>query len=246
VIIYQDSHLLAVNKPFNLTVNRSETTRNEDTIFDIIDRLGVLTASPESLEFTDRHGVVHRLDKDTSGILLIARDPDAFAVLQTQFKSREVQKEYLALVHGQFDESERHFTIDAPIGRNPRNRFKNAVVETGRPAQTSFNFVGRGTKPLPTTLLKAFPHTGRTHQIRVHLAAINHPVCGDDTYSPRNLYREYVNFLESKNIPVRMFLHAARITFTHPVTGKQMTLEAPLPAELQQVLSVIGIKLVET
>ena len=251
-ILFEDSHLLIVNKPAGLTVNRSSTTKDTETLFDWVERYASWPLVTSALEFNDRCGVVHRLDKETSGALVIAKDPDTFVALQKQFKDRTVQKEYTVLVHGQLDNLSRPgFIVDAPIGRNPRNRFRQAVVESGRPAVTEFELrraapwggstdetVTPPTRPIAVSLLSAYPKTGRMHQIRVHLAALNHPVCGDPVYSPKNLYKEYTQLLEKNHIDLRMFLHAAKITFTHPVTGKQMTVEAPLPPELAQVLQI--------
>jgi len=233
--LYEDSLLLVVNKPSGLTVNRSLTTKDEPTLFDWILQHATWSLTTDALEFNDRCGVVHRLDKETSGPLVIAKDPQTFLKLQTQFKDRLVHKEYTALVHGPFDSGQESFRVDAPIGRNPRNRFRNAVVSTGRPAVTEFAIV-TGFKNV--TLLHAYPLTGRTHQIRVHLSALSHPVCGDNVYSSRNLYRDYVELLKTHQIEPRMFLHASRLTFTHPGTGQPVTVEAPLPPELAQVLAL--------
>lgn len=232
-ILYEDSHLFVINKPVGLTVNRSSTTGDEETLFDWLDaHRGVIKT--DVAEFNDRRGVVHRLDKDTSGALIIAKTPEAFLNLQKQFKERLVKKEYNALVYGQIDNiTHEGFTVNAPIGRNPRNRFRQAVVATGREAVTEFAVVSQFNN---ATLLAAFPKSGRTHQIRVHLCALNHAVCGDPIYSPKDLYKEYVEMLDKHHIPVRMFLHARRITFSHPAAGVTTTIEAALPAELQAVL----------
>lgn len=235
-ILFEDSHLLVVNKPAGLTVNRSITTKEEPTLFDWIEHYASWPLVTTVTEFNDRCGVVHRLDKETSGPLVIAKDPVTFGQLQEQFKSRKVHKEYTALVHGSFaDPVAKTFRIDAPIGRNPRNRFRQAVIFSGRPAITDFEVV---TKFKNVTLLHAYPLTGRTHQIRIHLSSLNHPVCGDNVYSPRNLQRGYNDLLRAHQIEPRMFLHASRITFTHPENGKEVSVEAALPPELAQVLAI--------
>jgi len=242
-VIFEDESILVINKPIGLTVNRSVTTKETETLFDQIEQKATWSLMTDNLEFNDRCGVVHRLDKETSGILLIAKNPEAFVNLQAQFKAREVKKEYLALVHGSFDGGETSFVVDAPLGRNPRNRFRNAVVASGRPAVTSFEIAGEprlAPTGIITSLLRAYPQTGRTHQIRVHLTALNHPICGDDLYCPKDLYREYSSLLAQNHIPVRMFLHAASINFWHPVTNSPMNLTAPLPAELTSVLNLLG------
>ncbi len=258
--IFEDDDIFIINKPIGLTVNRSETTKEVNTLFDQIEQTATWSLVTDNLEFNNRCGVVHRLDKGTSGLLIIAKNPDSFVNLQSQFKAREVKKEYLALVHGVFDEGEATFTVDAPIGRNPKNRFRNAVVASGRSAVTKFeivklstNTLGGSGDPTPTirnrigsersersTLVHAYPQTGRTHQIRVHLTALNHPICGDQLYCPQNLYKEYSLLLEDSHIEPRMFLHAASITFCHPATLSQMNLSAPLPPDLTSVLQLLG------
>jgi len=174
-ILFEDSHLLIVNKPAGLTVNRSSTTKDTETLFDWGERYASWPLVTSALEFNDRCGVVHRLDKETSGALVIAKDPDTFVALQKQFKDRTVQKEYTVLVHGQLDNLSRPgFIVDAPIGRNPRNRFRQAVVESGRPAVTEFELrraapwggstdetVTPPTRPIAVSLLSAYPKTGR-------------------------------------------------------------------------------------
>ena len=232
LILFEDSHLLVVNKPVGLTVNRSSTTKDEETLFDWVEQHASWPLNTAAAEFNDRRGVVHRLDKDTSGALIVAKNPQAFAALQKQFKERTVKKDYRVLVYGQLGED---FTVNAPIGRNPRNRFKQAVAATGREAVTEFEVTSQFSE---TTLLRAFPKTGRMHQIRVHLAALNHAVCGDPIYSPKGLYQEYIELLTKHHIPIRMFLHAGRVTFAHPVTGAEMAVEAALPPELQVVLKL--------
>jgi len=165
---------------------------------------------------------VHRLDRDTSGVLLVARTPEARDALRAQFKAAQVSKVYLALVIGR-PEHERA-RIDSPIGRDPRERKRLAVLEGGRQAITDYGvleYLG------DYTLLEVHPLTGRTHQIRVHLAAIGHPVVGDRVYGPG---RQKLRLR-------RLFLHAAELTFRHPVTGQEMTFNAPLPGELEEVLA---------
>lgn len=232
--LFEDSSLFVINKPAGLTVNRSDTTGSEETLFDALDRRGLVVS--DDFEFNNRRGVVHRLDRDTSGVLIIAKTPLAFLELQRQFKAHLVKKEYAALVYGQMGSNVlENFVVNAPIGRNPRNRIRQAVVAGGREAVTEFAVTSKFDK---ATLLAAFPQSGRTHQIRVHLAALNHAVCGDPIYSPKDLLKDYEAWLFKNLIPPRMFLHAAKITFTHPVTGKSMSVESPLPPELAQVLKI--------
>ena len=231
-VIFEDDDFLVIDKPAGLVVNRAETQRGE-TLQDWaalrlpLDKLGVAQGlAPLEGDFVRRSGIVHRLDKETSGVLMIAKNEEAFINLQRQFKRRKVEKEYLALVFGRIEEKE--FVIDAPVARNPKNRMKFAVVEGGRPAKTRV-LVGRhyGEK---FTLLKVFPQTGRTHQIRAHLTAFNHPIVGDALYAGRKRGRE------SRKWCPRQFLHASKIGFKHPKTEKWVSFESKLPEDLEGVL----------
>ena len=199
-IIYQDDDVLVVNKPPGLVIDR------------------------EALETPDRL-VVHRLDKDTSGLLVFAKTEEALENLQQQFKERDVKKRYLALVRGKVEP--RSGTIDKPIGRAPKGIGKFVVVEGGRPSVTKYvaaEFYSA------QTLLDVTPLTGRTHQIRVHLKSIGHPIVGDKLYASRRQQREDEKIIE------RQFLHAYRLGFEHPRTGEWLTFEIGLPEDLQKVL----------
>ena len=223
-IIYQDDRLLAVDKPAGMVVNISKTSP-EGTLQEVFIPLINKSDNPES-EFNERGGIVHRLDKDTSGVLVAAKDEETFNLLQKQFKERQVVKEYLALVHGKIDDEV--FEVNAPIKRNPRNRFKNAIVKEGKEAVTRFEKEKETEEADETlTLLKAYPLTGRTHQIRVHLAALGHPVVGDELYSSKKQRAKW------QEIYGRMMLHAVRLSITHPFTGEALHLEAPIPSEFK-------------
>jgi 23S rRNA pseudouridine1911/1915/1917 synthase len=223
-IIYQDDRILAVDKPVGVVVNISETS-SEGTLQEAFIPLINKSDNPES-EFNKRSGIVHRLDKDTSGVLVVARDEEAFSLLQKQFKERQVVKEYLALVHGKIDEEV--FEVNAPIKRNPRNRFKYAVVKEGKEAVTRFEKEKEMEKEGEVvTLLRTYPLTGRTHQIRVHLVALGHPVVGDELYSSKKQRSKW------QEIYGRMMLHAASLSITHPFTGETLRLEAPIPSEFK-------------
>jgi 23S rRNA pseudouridine1911/1915/1917 synthase len=205
-IVHEDDFLLCVNKPEGLVVNNSETSTDvtlQNMLFEY------LAIPPGEDDFHSRCGIVHRLDKDTSGVLLVAKTVDSFENLQAQFKNREIEKEYLAVVYG--SDLEPLFEIRAPIARNPKNRKKYAVVASGKEAFTKFEkireFMLKGKR---LTLLRVFPKTGRTHQIRVHLAAMGNPIVGDILYSGEIQYKH------SKEMYGRLMLHATRISFRHP------------------------------
>ncbi len=216
-IIYEDDVLLVVDKPAGMVVHPA-LGHTSGTLVN-----AVLAHCPQSAGAggPERAGIVHRLDKDTSGLIIVAKDEETRAALQRQFKHRQVAKTYLALVEEQVQP--REGIIEAPIGRDKRQRKKMAVLRRGREASTMY----RALEYFPHhTLLEVKPHTGRTHQIRVHLAWLGHPVVGDTVYGRRRqrLLRE------------RHFLHAARLRFTHPVTGAEIECKAPLPSELEAVL----------
>jgi 23S rRNA pseudouridine1911/1915/1917 synthase len=216
-IIYEDAYLAAINKPAGMVVHPAYGHRSGTLVN------ALLHHYPETVDVggLERAGIVHRLDKDTSGLLLIARDPDTHAALQRQFKRRHVHKVYIALVEDH--PSPREGIIDAPIGRDKRNRKRMAIVRSGRRARTAYRVVQTFRE---YSLVEVEPETGRTHQIRVHMAWLGCPVVGDRVYGYRRqqLLRE------------RHFLHAQRLDFTHPVTEERISLTAPLPQELEDVL----------
>jgi 23S rRNA pseudouridine1911/1915/1917 synthase len=216
-IIYEDEALLVVNKPAGMVVHPA-LGHPSGTLVN-----AVLAHCPQVAEVggLDRAGIVHRLDKDTSGLVLIAKDEATRAALQRQFKRRQVVKTYLALVEGPM--YPREGVIEAPVGRDKRQRKKMAVVRSGRQARTMYRAVEYFDDH---TLLEVRPHTGRTHQVRVHLAWLGYPVVGDAVYGHRR----------QRLLRRRHFLHAARLHFTHPVMGEEMEFEAPLPPELSTVL----------
>lgn len=215
--IYEDNFLLAINKPSGLVVNRSQTSQS-NTLQDHFSENLV----EEDEEFNSRNGIVHRLDKDTSGILLVAKDNPTFIALQQQFKSREVVKEYDTLVYGEITDEE--FEINVPLGRNPRNRIKYAVIEGGKESLTHFKKLKTyNFEKFTATHLKCMPKTGRTHQIRVHLLAINHPIVGDSIYATKK------QLDDSRENFGRMMLHATSLEFTHPTTNERLRLVTKLP-----------------
>jgi 23S rRNA pseudouridine1911/1915/1917 synthase len=212
-IVYQDDHLLVVDKAPGLVVHPARGHR-EGTLAQL---LAGLAAGGEP----GRAGVVHRLDRDTSGLLVLSRSDEAHRLLQAALAARRIEREYLALVQGR--PPARSGTIEAPIGRDQRVRTRMTVGGVSpREARTHFTLE----RSLPdTTLLRLRLETGRTHQIRVHLQAIGHPVCGDPEYGTAGLLG-----LE------RQFLHATRLAFEHPFTGARVEIDSPLPADLQRAL----------
>lgn len=228
-ILFEDDVLLIIDKPSGMVVDRNGTG-NVETVQDWVEEYQKLKIKyQKDIEFGMRSGVVHRLDKETSGVLIIAKTPEAFRELQRQFKNREVEKTYIALVHGRVEPAKG--IISAPLGRLPWNRERFGVLPGGRDAETAYKvvrsmeYVVRGKKE-EFSLVEFYPKTGRTHQIRVHAKSIGHPIVGDTFYAGRKTSRN-----DRKWYP-RLFLHASKITFTHPVNSKRVTVEAPLPSDL--------------
>jgi 23S rRNA pseudouridine1911/1915/1917 synthase len=216
-IIYQDESVIVVDKPAGLTVHPAPG-HPRGTLVNAL-----LAACPDlrGIGGTLRPGIVHRLDKDTSGLMVVAKDDRANRSLQAQLKAREVKKTYLALVSGV--PSPREGTIEAPIGRNPKNRKKMAVVANGRDAQTKYKVL-EVLNDGQYSLVEAKPITGRTHQIRVHFSALNHPIVGDATYGKKS------------QLVDRQFLHASKLDFAMPVSQRRIEFESPLPADLRRAL----------
>lgn len=224
-VLYEDDGLLVINKPAGMVVHPA-VGHTSGTLVN-----AVLGYAPEIVTGNEeRPGIVHRLDRDTSGVMLIAKNDVALHELQRQFAAREIHKIYIALVNGMV--STPQGKIDAPIARDTHDRKKMTVYSTGhaREAVTVFYVLAHTDK---YTLLRLEPETGRTHQIRVHLAFLKHPVVADEVYGKKK------NDLGLE----RQFLHARRITFRHPITHQEMTFTAPLPPELTQALERTGIPL---
>ena len=214
-IVYEDDDVIVVNKPQGMVVHPAPGHPNHTLVN------ALLYHSPLStINGTFRPGIVHRIDKDTSGLLMVAKNDLAHQSLAEQLRNKTNKREYLALVYGQIKEDEG--TIDAPLGRNPQDRKKQAVVKSGRHAVTHFKVMKRYDN---FTLVKCILETGRTHQIRVHMKYIGHPLVGDPLYGPRKVI--------GKN---GQFLHAALLGFKHPRTGEEMVFEAPLPENFQKML----------
>jgi 23S rRNA pseudouridine1911/1915/1917 synthase len=219
-LVHVDDGVIVVDKPPGLVVHPGSGNDTGTLI------QGVVAAFPEvaSVGEPDRPGVVHRIDKGTSGLLVVARTAEAYESLVDQFGSRSVDREYLALCWGLLDSPSG--MIDAPIGRAASDRTKMAVTNTGREARTRFDVQSTFTDPTEATLLSCRLETGRTHQIRVHLAAIGHPIVGDRQYGGAR-----------SPIPCeRPWLHATRLGFVHPATGDHLEFTSALPADLAEVL----------
>jgi 23S rRNA pseudouridine1911/1915/1917 synthase len=215
VIVHMDDDLAVIEKPAGLVVHSAPSHKGE-TLVDVLD--GIAGGGEGG-----RPGIVHRLDKDTSGLMIVARNDDSHRALARMVKAREVGRGYTALVEGHLDS--RSGTIDAPLGRHRRRRTQRAVKgASSREARTHFEVIET---LAADTLVHARLETGRTHQIRVHFAAIGHPVAGDPEYGSRGRHR-----LE------RQFLHSSRLNFTHPRTGEQLEFTSDLPKDLSAALEL--------
>lgn len=215
-IVYEDDDVLVVNKPQGMVVHPAPGHPDHTLVNALMYHSPLSTINGEF-----RPGIVHRIDKDTSGLLMVAKNDRAHQSLAAQLKSKTTKREYIALVHGRIKEEKG--TIDAPLGRSRKDRKKQAIVANGRHAVTHFKVLERYRN---YTLIKCRLETGRTHQIRVHLASIGHPLAGDPLYGPR------------KTLPGRgQYLHVRLLGFVHPTTGKEMVFTAPLPAYFQQMIA---------
>jgi 23S rRNA pseudouridine1911/1915/1917 synthase len=222
-VVHVDEAVIVVDKPAGLVVHPGAGHEQGTMVAGLLARYPDLASVGE----VERPGVVHRLDQGTSGLLVVARTAEAYGSLVAQLAERQVERRYQALVWGH-PESPRGL-IDAPLGRSPRRPTKMAVVADGREARTRYEVVRRFTDPVEVALLSCRLETGRTHQIRVHLSAIGHPVVGDDRYDGVR-----------QSLPVaRPFLHAEHLGFRHPVTGEHVSFDAPLPEDLATVLTAL-------
>lgn len=227
-IVYEDNDILVVNKQKGLVVHPANGNP-DGTLVNAI--MAHCKDSLSGIGGELRPGIVHRLDKDTSGLLIIAKNDKAHIQVSQQIKDREVKKTYIALVRGTIVEDEA--TINMPIGRSTKDRKKMAVTKNGKEAVTHFKVLNRYTTNKGSyTLLEIKIDTGRTHQIRVHMAEIGHPIIGDGVYS--NGKNEFG--VEGQ------CLHARRLEFVHPITEKEMKLEAPLPEYFQKIIEQLESK----
>lgn len=218
VVLFEDEAIIILDKPAGLVVHEASGHKGETLVSVLLaQRPQLATAGMDPR----RPGIVHRLDRDTTGVLALAKSPESLSALQRQFRRREVTKQYLALVYGSPAPS--RAAIEAPIQRDETNRARMAVSPEGRFARTEYEVLERFKD---ASLVSVKLMTGRTHQIRVHMASIGYPVVGDRTYGRRR---------EALAVP-RQMLHAQRLTLSHPLSGERMTFEAPVPADLLTVL----------
>lgn len=248
-IIHEDKDLIILDKPTGVIVNNSQThseftvqdfliknysklfvkegsekAHNENNSNKNLDSEKLTDEERDNNEFFDKNGIVHRLDKDTSGIMVIAKNPKSYTYIKNQFKNREVTKEYRALATGNI--TEQKLQINAPLKRSPKHPLKFAVVQQGKPALTFIEILSKHTiKDKTYTLLKVLPKTGRTHQIRVHLAAINHAIAGD------KLYLSKINHQLTFEIFGRLMLHALSLEFKHPSNEDKVKYFTQIPKE---------------
>ena len=228
-VVYEDNDIIVVNKPVGLVThpgagNWTGTLANALLYFD------------PSLAKLDRAGIVHRLDKNTSGLMVVARSELAQKNLSEQLQIHAVSREYSAIVYGHMISGG---TVDAPIGRDPKDRIKQAVIETGKDAITHYRVIDRFAHH---THVKCILETGRTHQIRVHMSYIDHPLIADSMYGgkirfPKKADEKLKQALKGFN---RQALHAKKLTLSHPITGEQMSWKAPLPQDMQDLLKVLS------
>ncbi|HVF40895.1 MAG TPA: RluA family pseudouridine synthase [Gemmatimonadaceae bacterium] len=224
-VVFEDESLLVVDKPAGMVVHPAPGNWSGTLVNALLGRGGAL--APGASE--ERAGIVHRLDKETSGLLIVAKSERAHRLLSSAIAARRVTRRYAVMIWGHLTGDS--LTIDKPVARDPRDRTRMAIVSNGRQARTDFLRLARFG---PGDLLRAHLHSGRTHQIRVHLASVGHPVMGDDVYGGGG-GRRIVGLS-----PRRHFLHAAWLRFDHPVTGASMDIRSPLPDDLRRSLQVIG------
>jgi 23S rRNA pseudouridine1911/1915/1917 synthase len=224
-VVYEDDELVVVNKASGMVVHPAPGNWTGTLVNALRGRGGDLSASGGE----ERAGIVHRLDKDTSGLMLVAKSDRAHRLLAAAIAARRVIRRYAALAWGHLDSDT--VTVDRPVGRDPRDRTRMAIVHSGRAARTDFRRLARFDA---ADLLRAHLHSGRTHQIRVHLASLGHPVVGDDTYGGGG-GRRLVGLGARRH-----FLHAAWLVFRHPASGQMMDLRAPLPDDLRASLVTVA------
>ncbi|VEU82505.1 RluA family pseudouridine synthase [Acholeplasma hippikon] len=220
-IVYEDDYLLVINKPKGLVVHPSNTYRDNTLVHGLLHEL---EDNLSDINGVNRPGILHRIDKDTTGLLMVAKTNEAHQILAKDLANHDIKRSYIALVTGAIQNKKG--TINAPIGRDPKHRTKNAVVKDGKHAVTHFEVIKNYRK---YALIECNLETGRTHQIRVHMEYIGHPIVGDPLYG-------------IKPLPVDdgQMLHAYKLQFTHPITKKAMTFEVPLPEGFKKFLETLN------
>ena len=240
-VIFEDDFILVIGKPGGMVVNRAGSVK-EETLQDwLASRYNFETREYEKAAendewdevnwqaFYDRNGIVHRLDKETSGVMVVAKTPEVYIDLLKQFREREVQKTYVALVHGEMPQGEG--VMEGEVGRLPWNRERFGVMAGGREATTIYKVTAKYQKNNQDfSLLELEPKTGRTHQIRIHLKAINRPIVGDEFYAGRKTARN------DRTWCPRLFLHAKRLELRHPISKEKLKFELELPEDLLIVI----------
>ncbi len=224
-VLFEDEWVMVINKPPGLVVHPAPGHSRGTLVAALLYHWQGTRPGLDPL----RPGIVHRLDKDTSGVLVIAKDPDTLTSLGQQFRDRTVEKQYVAAVWGHLQNP--RGAIDKPIGRNPTNRKQMAVRSDGRAALTSYEVLRTSDR---FSMVRLLPKTGRTHQIRVHLTAIGHPIVGDALYGRGHG--------TARGLITRQALHAAHLAFDHPRTGQRMQFDAPLPEDMHQLWVACGGK----
>jgi 23S rRNA pseudouridine1911/1915/1917 synthase len=229
-VVHADADVIVIDKPAGLVVHPGAGHRSGTLVHGLVARFPDVAALPGLVgSEPDRPGIVHRLDRGTSGLMVVARTPDAYHSLVSQLSSREVARTYRALVLGTIEGESG--VVDAPIGRSVSSPTRMAISRKGKEARTRYQVEERFALPAPTTLVRASLETGRTHQIRVHLSAIGHPVVGDDPYG------------QGRSLPgatvTRPFLHAFALAFDHPGTGERVSWTSDLPEDLSAQLAAL-------
>ncbi len=230
-VVHADQEIIVVDKPAGLVVHPGAGHRSGTLVQGLLARFPELGGLPAEVgSDPDRPGIVHRLDRGTSGLLVVARTADAYRSLVAQLADREVVRSYRALVLGAVEGEQG--VVDAPVGRSASAPTRMAVSRKGKEARTRYRVERRFAEPVPTTLMRVSLETGRTHQIRVHLSAIGHPVVGDDAYA------------RGRSLPgaslTRPFLHAFELSFEHPSSGRRVSWSSELPEDLTRQLGALG------
>jgi len=230
-IVFEDDDILLVNKPVGLVIHPAAGNPSGTLVNALLHHCSDLSG----IGGVERPGIVHRLDKDTSGLLVVAKSDRAHLGLSLAFRNRKIHKTYLAICYGTPGEPDG--VVDAPIDRHPRERQRMAVIATGRTARTLYHV---DEEIAGVSLISCRPITGRTHQIRVHMAHVGHAIVGDPLYAGRqwrNLSDPQAR-AACRNFP-RQALHARRLEFTHPVTGEEVAFEAPVPDDIEELLTTL-------